>query len=222
MISLLIPTRKRPDNLRRLIDSLRETSSFMPDICCYVDSDDDSYSPLDFPEVRFVGGERMVFSGMWNRCAQIATGDILMMAADDMAFRTCYWDGMIERAFEECPDKILMVHGDDLGFGRDRFGVFPVIHRRWYEAVGYFCPPGYSADYCDTHLNDVANALDRRRFLPYVTEHLHPSLGKAEMDETYLETRARNVRDNNPKLYMEREHERIIDVEKLRKVIDGV
>jgi hypothetical protein len=221
MISVLVPTRKRPDGMHRLIDSLRATSFNLPEILCYIDDDDSSYGVLDFPEVRFIVGERMIFSDMWNKCAEISNGEILMMAADDMVFRTPDWDVMIEEEYAKSPDKILMVHGDDLGFGRDKFGVFPTIHRRWVDAVGSFCPPGYSADYCDTHLNDVANAIDRRRFLPYVTEHLHVALGKASWDDTYREARARDANDNNANLYAERIQERIVDAEKLRKVMNG-
>lgn len=219
MISVLVPTRKRPQGLRRLIDSIRETSANMPEIVCYVDLDDASYKFTDFSKVSFILGPRIPMSEMWTAVCRHASGDILFMAADDVAFKTKGWDTMVEEAFAGSSDKILMVHGNDCGFGADRFATLPILHRRWVNAVGYFTPPGYTCDWCDNHINDVANAIGRRKYLPFQTEHLHPGLGTAPMDDTYRETRARDARDNNAKRYAERVQERIVDAEKLRKVM---
>ena len=221
MISLLLPTRKRPDFLARMVTSARRTAAHILDIICYIDEDDlDSIrTAIDFNLHRVIG-PRITLSDTWNRCLYRARGDIIMMCADDMIFRTPGWDQMIKKEFASSPDKILMVHGDDWGYGRDHFGVFPTVHRYWIETLGYFMPPGFVGDFPDAWLNDVANALGRRRFLPYVTEHMHHLLGKASYDDTYRERKAKEESDPPQSLYDRRLPERLADIEKLRKVMN--
>jgi hypothetical protein len=217
MISLLCPSRKRPKELRRFVDSVYSTADNLPEIVCYVDQDDDSYDFFGWG-VKFVRGPRIVLSDTWNKCAVKASSEILMMTADDCVFKTPGWDAMIEKAFENCSDKILMVHGDD-GVNGDRFGVFPTIHRRWVDNVGYFCPPCFVGDYPDCWLVDVANALGRRKFLPYVTEHLHWVHGKAPMDDTYRERLAKEKLNDPTRLYESMKADRDRDIALLRAVI---
>jgi hypothetical protein len=138
-----------------------------------------------------------------------------MQAADDIEFQTKHWDVMVQHAFAECPDKILFVHGDDGHWGA-KFGTHGFVHRKWVEAVGYMSPPYFSSDYGDTWLNEVANALDRRRYLPFVTEHMHFLWGKGKLDQTHKERLERHKQDNVDQLYRDLAPERAKDVEKLR------
>lgn len=221
MISLLCPTRKRPKEFLRFVQSAMTTAAVNPEIVCYIDSDDNSYENLEFLTLS-VRGPRINMSDMWNKCAAVATGSILMMAGDDMVFRTNDWDTMIHQAFEDCPDKILMVHGDDgMPQNRGRFGVFPTIHRKWVDATGYFVPPVFTGDYADTWLNDVSNAIGRRKYLPYVTEHLHPAWNKAPMDETYKDKLERDAILKPAHLYANLECGRRRDADLLRAVMNG-
>jgi hypothetical protein len=220
MISLLLPTRRRPHNLSRVLDSIQRTATEIPEIICWVDDDDNSYDDFDHEHVYFFSGPRMVLSETWNKCAERAHGDILMMCGDDMVFKTPSWDAMIEDAFADCPDKIQMVHGDDGMAQNCNFGAFPTIHRRWVDTVGYFVPPVFQGDYADTWLNDVANALGRRKHLTYLTEHLHPAWNKAPKDQTYEEKWERDRTFNPSKVYEDMISEREGDVHKLQSAID--
>jgi hypothetical protein len=221
MISILCPTRKRPANLIRLLQSIDLTIDGRPDafeLICYVDNDDFSYS-TDAPEfrrIKWVKGPRIVMSDMWNELIPHATGDIFMLCGDDVIFRTPGWNAIVEDAFAASKDKILVVFGDDGGPGGKFFASLPFVHRRWVEIVGYFAGPGYSADFADTWPNDVADLLGRKKRLPFVIEHLHPVWGKAAFDEVYLETAQRKVRDATEQRYADRMPQRIADAEKLR------
>ena len=184
----------------------------------YQDEDDDTLLP---PPSRILRGPRITLSQCWNECAASAAGDLLMMMADDAIFQTPGWDRMIEGAFAATPDRILMVHGDDLrtqGNRRD-FGVFPTIHRRWYNEVGCFVPGVFVGDKPDDWLNDIANALGRRRFLPYVTDHRHPYWGKAEPDDTYRERWERERQDDPIARYATLAPERDRAIERLRSLL---
>lgn len=168
----------------------------------------------------WIEGPRVVLSEMWNRCWELATNDVAMHCGDDIVFRTPAWDRVILDEFDRWPDKIVFVHGDD-GFQRSNVGTHGFLHRRWIETVGYFVPPYFSSDYNDLWLTEVADALDRRIYLPDVyTEHMHPAAGKGEWDRTHQERLARHTRDNVAKLYADLADRRRTDVEKLRRVID--
>jgi glycosyltransferase involved in cell wall biosynthesis len=228
MISLLIPTRKRPVQLMRAIESARQTASNDLEFCLYLDDDDRSdYSKiLTRNDVKYCIGPRIVLAEMWNRCFNISTGDILLQGNDDCVWQTRGWDQIVYEAFENCPDKILMVHGSDgsgngYASGRGEFAPHPLIHRRWVETIGYFTPSYFSSDFCDTWINDLANGLGRRRYLPFVIEHKHFLFGKAEIDETTSDRLARHSGDQVENLYQALAPLRRLDVAKLQRHIAG-
>jgi len=220
MISLLIPTRGRRKGFLQTIESAKATASRPQDLefIAYVDSDDArTYDGIE--GIRFRVGPRIVLSNTWNRCAEIAAGEIFFQGNDDIVFRTQGWDDMVLHEFEKFPDKIVMVHGSDGSTGRPSatggFGPHPFVHRKWFETLGYVTPPCFSSDYGDTWLNDLANALKRRRHVTMVIEHLHFYFGKAHIDRTTQDRLSRHSRDHVEQLYKDLELLRKIDIEKL-------
>jgi hypothetical protein len=223
VISVCCPTRGRPDNMRRLADSIRATAvGHDVELVFYIDLDDGpSIATAVELNARHVIGERIVLSDMWNACADVAIGDIFMQCGDDIVFRTPGWDTMVAAEFDARPDRILLVHGND-GVHGPALGTHGFVHRAWVDAVGYFLPPGFSCDMSDVWLNEVANELGRRVYLPQVfTEHMHPIVGKASLDQTHRDRLAAGRRDNVHALYAARAGERAADVAKLRHVIEG-
>lgn len=221
MISLLVPTRGRPENVRRLVTSARVTAVNDVELIFYVDDDDvTSFEVVDDYADQTIIGPRVVLSEMWNRCAELANHDVMMHCGDDIIFRTSGWDDRILEAFDRYPDKIVFVHGED-GIQGAQIGTHGFLHRNWIDTVGYFVPPYFSSDYNDLWLSEVADALGRRVYLPSVyTEHMHPVAGKAPLDQTHLDRLARHQRDNVGQLYANLAYRRHEDVEKLRMFID--
>lgn len=222
-ISILFPTRNRLGNVARLLESLKATSFRLPEVVLYIDEDDNSYQALyaDSPEnVKFVRGPRKTLSECWNDCVKVASGEILMAGGDDLIFRTNGWDEIVAKCFENHADKLILVHGND-GYWKEKFGTHPFLHRQWVEAVGYFFPPYFSSDFNDTWLNEVANELGRRVYLPFLTEHMHPLWGKADWDATHKERLARHDRDKVEELYKSLAPRRAEDVQKLRQAIEA-
>lgn len=224
MISLLCPTRKRPDGLARMVESVRATARKNIEIVCYVDDDDNSYDALEVASIKFIHGPRIVLSNMWNKCAEVANGEILGQMNDDIIFRTGGWDLDVENEFAKWRDRIVLVHGSDgteLPSGsKGKFGPHPFVHRKWVETLGYFTAPFFSSDYGDTHLNDLANAIGRRRYLPFVIEHMHFWLGKGPQDQTSNDRLERHSRDNVDQLYKDLAPLREVDIEKLKAVMN--
>lgn len=220
MISICFPTRGRIENVKRLVQSLVDTTEILPEVIVYVDDDDTDTLAVQVTSasVSYVVGPRKTLSACYNDCAAKACGDILMFAGDDLLFRTPGWDVQVEQAFAASNDKLIFVHGDD-GHWKAELGTHGFLHRKWCAATGYFIPPYFSCDMTDMWITDVANALGRKVYLPILIEHMHPAFGKAEWDTTHNERKARGERDNVQQLYYNLGHKRLEDIEKLRKVM---
>jgi len=227
LISLLVPTRNRPSGMERLCNSAfsKAEDSNSVEIVFYIDNDDKRSrdKALELQKnynIKFIIGERIVLSNMWNECYRKATGPIYHHAGDDLVYKTKEWDRIVKSEFEKYPDKILFVYGRDGIVDSGELGTHGFIHKNWIETVGYFVPPYFSADYNDTWLTDLAKRIDRLVYIPdlYI-EHLHFSVGKSELDDTYRDQRARRKRDKVKALYREKEWERIRDAEKLKEFI---
>lgn len=224
MISILAPSRDRPSGLYGMIESARATARTPIEVVCRIDDDEPqaaAYRAMQLAGMidKLLVGPRIVMSDMWNVCMRAASGDIFMLASDDVVMRTPGWTGMVEMAFASSADKLLLVHGDDLGPDGKWFPTFPIIHRRWAETTGRFTAPYFSCDYADTWLWEVAKQIGRVRFFPYVTEHLHWVYRKAAVDQTTREIRARGRRDNPKALFERTRPERNAEAEKLRALL---
>jgi hypothetical protein len=221
MISILVPSRGRPDWLGRTILTAFQTATHTRRIEFIVrlDEDDprveDYFSP-HFRGVEYLVGPRALLSACWNECAAKARGEIMMHCGDDLTFDTPGWDAVVRKAFAETPDKILFAYGDDRGPHGETFGTHGFLHRKWVETVGYFVPPLFSSDWNDVWLNEVAKMIGRHKLLPFVTEHWHYTFGKAERDQTHAEREERGLKDGVVDLYKRTQQDRENDAAKLR------
>jgi glycosyltransferase involved in cell wall biosynthesis len=225
MISVLLPTRGRPRNIKRLHKSILATADNFRDIELIIAVDDDDKSMdklLNSPPTNttIFSCKRQVLSQYWNDCYKKANGDILMHCGDDIVFRTKGWDTKVKETFERFPDNIVFIFGNDGSPHNGKFGTHGFIHRKWAETVGYFVPPFFSSDYNDTWLNDVAKMIGRHVHIDILTEHMHPDLKKARLDKTHKERIERHQRDNVGQLYESKHNERVEDANKLREVIE--
>lgn len=229
LISILCPTRGRPQNTHRLVSSAINTAADVNQIefVFYVDSDDTEgqrgvcEAVEQFPQVKiiFIIGERInAMTETWNICYRSASGEIFMHCGDDIEFQTASWDAMVRNKFLEFPDRITFVHGND-GHYLDTFGTHGFVHKNWVETVGYFLPPYFSCDYADTWLNDVSNKISRRSYVDILTMHMHPLFGRGPMDQTHLDRLERGRRDNVGLTYESKALERENDALKLTNYI---
>ncbi len=222
MISFLSPTRGRPKILERMVVSLHETCLGKWDCVVYVDDDDKETQKVcqDHADaIKMVVGPRKILTSCWNDCLALAEGDIYCQNNDDVIFRTKGFDLSVEGAFAQCPDKILMVYGNDEGMHRGCFGPHPFVHRRWVEEIGWFIPPYFWSEFGDSWLNEVFAGVDRRLYIPFVVEHMHYEFNKAEFDQTYRDRVANHERTNPGHHYQFRAPERLAQIEKLRSLL---
>jgi GT2 family glycosyltransferase len=181
LFSLIIPSRHRTEQLRRLLDSLAASTEQLDDLEVIVvaDSDDEEtiafrYDALKLKRVQVPPGSPM---GALNAAGfREAAGSYLMLVNDDVIVRTRGWDRHVLKAFRSFPDGIVLVHVNDLFF-KDTLCIFPFVSREFCLLAGGICPEDYIRYGIDNHIQDIFGLLsqlghDRRIFLPDVVfEH---------------------------------------------------
>lgn len=194
LISLLLPTRKRPELARRFLHSVQATATYPKDveIILYADDDDAASHDLDCDGVQLtrIIGPRLTMGGYNTACLARARGDIIALVNDDVVIRTAGWDEALRHFDASIPDKIYLVYGDDR-FKGQRLSTFPILSRSTCEVLQNPYHHAYRGAFIDYHLMDIFKRLEQSGYNrifyrpEIVFEHLHYRAGKAEMDETY-------------------------------------
>ena len=232
LISILCPTRGRPEFMMRMFKSAAHMSHTASDrvpcfeVIFYIDEDDQPSIDLWENNLQYRGcgavvGPRINLSMAWNLCFDASHGQILFHGGDDLIFRTEDWDEYVKLQFRLSKDKILFVGGQD-GFHapEKNFLTHGFLHRNWVETVGYFVPPYFSSDFNDTWLNEVADMIGRKIYLKdLLIEHMHPLAGKHFWDRTHQERLERHRLDKPQNIYAEKAPERERDAAKLYQFI---
>lgn len=183
LLSLIVPTRGRTEQLRRLLDSLIATASHpqLMEVVLVVDEDDlpsiqFRHDSLLLKRVVMPPGQTM---GDLNRAGyEMSSGRYVMLLNDDVVARTPGWDDKVLACFRELADDILLVHTNDLIF-KDVLCTFPIVARTFCELTGGICPGEYIRYRIDDHIGDVFNLLavlgePRTIYLPDVVfEHFN-------------------------------------------------
>tara|TARA_Y100001973_G_C5069012_1_gene266591 strand:+ start:47 stop:769 length:723 start_codon:yes stop_codon:yes gene_type:complete len=230
-ISILTPTRNRPNNCDRFIKSLYETTQYTGtlELLFYVDSDDpakDIYKEIEerwqnnFWRVEFVIGEPMSVSKSWNIIAKKSLGDIMIMGNDDLVYKTVRWDSKLMAKLIELDNPYYLTWFND-GINGNRHCAFPVISREWYETLGYFSPGVFNFGYNDTWVYDIAKRVGKLNYMNEIlVEHLHFSVGKSNMDDTYARNRSQekgNLYRKDKEIYERTIEDRILAAEKIKE-----
>jgi hypothetical protein len=186
MISLIVPTRQRTDQLANLLRSVAATAANPEalEVVLVVDADDGDSIGFEFPRLPL---KRVVVApgrpmGALNMAGyEAAAGEYLMLLNDDVVARTWKWDRKIRACFRRFPDGLVLVHPNDTVF-QDKLCTFPVVSRTFCTLAGGICPRAYLRYRIDDHIEDIFNllgALGERRtvYLPEVIfEHANFAL----------------------------------------------
>lgn len=229
-IALLVPTRKRPEGVKRLLKSIEDTVDNKESVTVYFYLDHDDFDTIRLIrsikkrktyDVKYLIGPRIIMSEMVNKLYPLTSEFILFFGADDIVFRTQGWDRILTDAVGSVSKGIGLFYGNDLVTTQHApdFATHPIITREWVNVVGYVSPPYFSCDYADTWLNDIADRSGRKFPLPFINEHMHPTVGKASYDSTYAENRQKFLADNVPSLYQQHAHEIEDAVIKIKEAI---
>lgn len=163
VFSLIVPTRHRPAQLRRFLDSLRQTTRQRDcvEVILVVDEDDEGSGATraEGLTLRHVSGRPGRTMGELNRagCA-VATGEFVMLLNDDVICRTPGWDRLVLRRLRRVPDGIVLLHVDDGLFGED-LCTFPLVSRTFLDLAGGICSADYRRYCIDDHVEQVFHLL---------------------------------------------------------------
>lgn len=200
---VLVPSRSRPESVRRMVDAWHATGAFgVAKLAFVVDMDDaqiEEYGrELDRPEVETVAmaaWQPMV--PKLNLAASWAINDAPAVAfmGDDHLPRTPMW---ANRLVTE-----LAVSGPSIVYGRDgiqdeRLPTWWAMSSSIVRALGRMVPADVQHLYCDNAILELGKAADCLRYLPDVlVEHLHPVAGKQEWDDQYRRVNRRQQYDRD-------------------------
>lgn len=198
MISLVHPTRSRPDKSKATINNWISRAGHAVELIVSIDEDDPhkgTYQAI-YPNC-IVNPNKSAVDAI-NNAAKVATGDILIVVSDDS---DCphQWATKIQQSTHGKRDFVLKVND-----GIQRWIItMPVIDRTYYNRFGYIYYPGYGHMFCDTELTHVADILGRtirRQDLSF--PHRHYSVTKERKDETTL--KADSTWNQGKQLYLQR------------------
>ena len=151
--SILCPSRGRPKQLERIIDSaiLNAESPKAIEFLFYID-DDITFDNFDQDyflkaNIKIVRGKRLWISVAHNFLYSLSSGSILMAAADDFVFQTKGWDTLVSETFAEMDDKLFLIYGSDGGTYKQELAIYGFFHRDWVDTIGYWTYPGRGSLY---------------------------------------------------------------------------
>jgi GT2 family glycosyltransferase/SAM-dependent methyltransferase len=188
IFSIIVPTRGRPDGLRRLLDSFKATTTDIDalELILVVDADDTptldfTYDGVPLKRVVVQPGLKM---GELNMAGyEAATGDYIMLLNDDVIVQTRGWDERVLAAFRSFQDRIVLVHVNDKIF-EEKLCTFPFLSKTYCRLAGGICPTEYQRYRIDDHIYNVFNLLavmgkTRILYLPEIVfEHTNYVLTK--------------------------------------------
>lgn len=192
-----LPTRGRPDNLQRFINAYQETKGSSK-IYIRLDNDDpklDDYKKIKFPKTFevVIGPREGLKAAMEEMFKKYPNEPWYGLGADDIVPRTEYWDKYL--AEEAGLRKIS--HPDDLGKKKKKYlPTHPVCGGDLVRAVGWFGHPATIHFFLDNswqYVGEGLNCITLREDI--VVEHVHHSMGKAPLDDTYKQVNTKMEQD---------------------------
>ena len=200
----MVPSRGRPDNIRRLQDNMFENCRVATSLHVYVDNDDpklDEYKSLI--GVNLVVGEPSRIGPILNRnVLKLAESSFIVgFMGDDHAPRTPGWDERFLAKLKEV--KTGVVYGNDLLQG-ENLATAVCMTSDIIQTLGYFSLPGAEHLFLDNFWMSIGRGINRLFYFDdVIIEHIHPAHGKTEWDEVYANANSESTWAADEKAYYE-------------------
>lgn len=156
MISVLVPTKGRPIEYKRMVESVVNTSSHAKVFTGLSEEDKSVYGII--PDI--VTPEWMPTAHKWellaNHAFKTTNSDLFMLGADDTVFATKGWDTVLLEHYRALSNKVHVysMHDSRTGTGTPH----PIVTKEYIEAMGYFLPPLFLHWFVDTWTVEIARA----------------------------------------------------------------
>ena len=190
MISLLLPSRDRPELLKRSIYTAYALAANVGNVEVLIGNDPDDEPTAEmgkelhqrYPDIRVIRTVRRYgyreFNEYFNVLAGYAHGDWLVLWNDDAIMQTFHWD---LRLLAQAPGVASLITSN-----QRPFNTFPAVHRKVYEAMGHYS----LSIHCDSWVHDVALEAGCLRETDIEVLHDRADLTGNNNDAIYAETHA--------------------------------
>ena len=204
-VAVLIPTRGRTDALERSVKSLVDLAKNLADLELVIGFDNDdnigfpyfqqslqpyldkkkvTYTILHFDSMGYAGLNRY-----YNRLAQEATADWLMVWNDDAIMGTKDWDSVIVKYTGQF--KLLKIH-----VHREHpYSIFPIMPKDWFDLFGHLSRHQMT----DAEVSQMAYMMDLMEIVEIHAIHDRHDLTGNNQDATYKNRELLEGNPSNPK-----------------------
>jgi hypothetical protein len=227
---LVVPSRGRPQNIKRLYSALINTESQL-DLLVGIDEDDtelEKYKKVveecsqDYISIQLRIGPRKRFAPTVNDMVMelYKQYTFIIFVGDDHLPITLWWDTHYREALKELGAGV--VYGNDLVMG-EHIATEWAITSNMIEALGYYIPEGFIHLFIDNYFMELGRSIGKLRYLPnIIVQHLHPCAGTSEEDQTYKEANSPANWDNDRQRFEDyKANELPRDKEKLERLISN-
>ena len=189
---VIIPSRGRPETVGVVAQEFFENSDGHADLMFATDDDQPEY-PF-YPGVLFRRGPRLRMCGTLNEAAweNADKYKYIGFLGDDHRTRTRGWDTKVIEALQDHN----VVYGNDLIWG-EGLPTAVFLKAEIVRRLGYMAPPSLIHLYLDNFWLELGRNTSIKYLSDVIIEHLHPSAGKAEWDESYLEVNDQALYDHD-------------------------
>ncbi len=173
-LTVLCPTRNRPDKLIRAIDSFEQTVKQPKKVDFWALVDDDDQTTLDFIAtgwhvsrrfpINFVVGKRpaTLSSGSNHLWQNASNAGIFFHVTDDYIMETSEWDQRIRSAFNEGPGDRLMIAAVKDGWMPEDSLTYWAASAEWANTLGRYIPPYFPFWFGDKWNDQIALMAGRK------------------------------------------------------------
>ena len=166
-ISLLLPTRGRPDLVERFLRSVlaQSTRPELIEVILCVDEDDVESHGIAFDELalKLIVGPRQTMGAYNTECLRQASGEITIAVNDDIVVRTKGWDEKVRELDARYPDGVYLGYGNDL-FKGPKLCTFPILSRETCRVLAEPYPAIYKGAFIDVHSDGHLPAPENRGY----------------------------------------------------------
>jgi hypothetical protein len=237
-LAVLVPSRGRPEGLKRLVEAVRNTRRGTVHVIAGVDQDDprcgeylklfatcrDDTREPDEDVTIITSDQRRTLVDWTNRLAGMYKGQYRYFASlgDDMVPRTTGWDVKLTSAIEEDFGGTGIVYPWDAI--RDDIPEAYVLSSDIVQALGWMMMPSLKHFWNDNVWADIGHrAQCIRQLRGVIVDHLNVGVGKAPVDQTALDNGTKIADDQVAYLEWRKVqmHRDVEIVRKLRGLGDG-
>lgn len=184
---ILLPTRGRPENLKRFMEAALATGMTEPGVVIVDDDDAHNYEGMVLPENwAAIVTRRTWFSHKVNNAFYAFPNEPYYgLMADDQLPRTQGWSEKLAEAAKA--GKIAWVD-DGLVTPEKKIIGHPFLPGKLCRSLGWFSCPYVNHFYVDNVWYDLANDLDiSEKIEDQLVENMHFTAGKSPFDPTYAQ-----------------------------------